>query len=144
MTREEADKLNTAEYVLAIKIDKRAKSYELVNVPLIADLVNKSIEKSIINRVFSVNKVTTEDVVLVNNYDDDIKDKYLNKYSKSYMNDYSSDDFMTLTPECNSNLNKLTKIMMFKYFKNRIDVFSDYVGDRRLQNGFTFDKLDSS
>ena len=60
------------------------------------------------------------------------------------MNDYSSDDFMTLTPECNSNLNKLTKIMMFKYFKNRIDVFSDYVGDRRLQNGFTFDKLDSS
>ena len=144
LTREEADKLNTAEYVLAIKIDKRAKSYELVNVPLIADLVNKSIEKSIINRVFSVNKVTTEDVVLVNNYDDDIKDKYLNKYSKSYMNDYSSDDFMTLTPECNSNLNKLTKIMMFKYFKNRIDVFSDYVGDRRLQNGFTFDKLDSS
>lgn len=144
ITRAESDKIKTAEYVLAIKIDKRSKSYELVNVPLIADIVNKSIEKSIINKVFGVNRVTTDDVVLVNNYDDDIKDKYLNKYSRSYNNDYSSDDFKKYTPECREGIKKLTKIMLFKYFKNRIDVLADYAGDRRLQNGFTFSTPDSS
>ena len=63
LTRDEADKIQKTEYTLGIKINKVEKGYEQINVPYIADVVNNSIEKSLINKMTGVNDISENDVV---------------------------------------------------------------------------------
>ena len=65
-------KLKAAELALCTRVDKRDKSYKLYNSQAIADLVTASIQG--LFKKFK-NKVSKDDVIMVNNYSDDKKNK---------------------------------------------------------------------
>ena len=145
LTRDEADKILKTDYTLGIKINKVEKGYEQINVPYIADVVNNSIEKSLINKMTGVNDISEDDVILVNHYNDNLRDTYLNKYSRTY-HDYSMNELNEIhTPEYLHNEAKLAKILMFKYYKNRIDAYKKCKPSYDVQGGrYDFSKPLSS
>lgn len=76
-------KLKTAELALCTRIDKKDKSYKLYNAQAIADLVTASI-KGVFKKF--KNKISKDDVIMVNNYDDDKnKDKEAGEVTDSMM-----------------------------------------------------------
>jgi len=74
--------LKPIKYALCIKINKKDKGYELFNKQEIADLVSDGIQKTGLGRIKNPNKVTKNEVILVNNYDDYKKDKADNQFKK--------------------------------------------------------------
>ena len=71
-------KLKAAELALCTRVDKRDKSYKLYNSQAIADLVTASIQG--LFKKFK-NKVSKDDVIMVNNYSDDKKNKDDTQYT---------------------------------------------------------------
>ena len=123
LSRDEASKIQKTDYTVGIKINKVEKGYEQINVPYIADVVNNSIEKSLLNKMTGVNDISDDDIILINHYNDNLRDTYWNKYSKTY-HDYTMKELNDLhKPEYLQNEAKLAKILMFKYWKNRIDAY---------------------
>ena len=145
LTRDEADKIQKTDYTLGIKISKVEKGYEQINVPYIADVVNNSIEKSLLNKMTGVNDISEDDVILVNHYNDNLRDEYANKYNRTY-HDYSMNELNEIhTPEYLHNEAKLAKILMFKYYKNRIDAYKKCKPSYDVQGGqYNFSKPLSS
>ena len=92
--------------------------------PYIANVVNKSIEKSVINKLTGVNNITDDDVILINHYDDNLRDTYYNKYSKTYHEYTNAELYDNHTDDYVRQRSLLAKVLMFKYYKNRIDIFS--------------------
>ena len=72
-------KIKSAEMALTAKVSKKDKSYKLFNKQVVADTVTKSI--SGIFKKFK-NKLTKNDVILVNNYSDNKKRKEDAKYTE--------------------------------------------------------------
>ena len=71
-------KLKEAELALCTRVDKRDKSYKMYNSQLIADTVTASIQG--LFKKFK-NKIDKKDVIMVNNYSDDKKDKEEKQYT---------------------------------------------------------------
>lgn len=72
------NKLKSADLALCTRVDKRDKSYKLYNSQLIADTVTASIQG--LYKKFK-NKISKDDVIMVNNYSDDKKDKEQKEYT---------------------------------------------------------------
>lgn len=105
--------LSTTKLSLCIKVHQMEKSYEFVSKQSIADLVTRSISRGFFAKVTHQNKFTPNDVILINNYSDNLKDKNNSKYlysSQSY--DENKDKFM---PEWRAAANKLAKILKIIY-----------------------------
>lgn len=88
LTYNDQQKLNKTDLSLCVKIHQQERGYELVSKQAIADLVTKSITRGFFDVVVGTNKFNGNDVILINNYSDNMKDKSSNKYidvsSQSY------------------------------------------------------------
>lgn len=80
LTYNDQQKLNKIDLSLCVKLHQQERGYELVSKQAIADLVTKSITRGFFDVVVGTNKFNSNDVILVNNYSDNMKDKASNKY----------------------------------------------------------------
>ena len=75
-------KIAPAQYALCVRVDKRDKSYKLFNEDAIANMANAAIKGAMRGIMKKIKfGVKAKDVILVNNYEDNKKDKDDNKYT---------------------------------------------------------------
>ena len=75
-------KLAPVQYALCVRVDKRDKSYKLFNEDAIANIANTAIKGALRGIAKKIKfGVKAKDVILVNNYADNKKDKEDNKYT---------------------------------------------------------------
>lgn len=84
-------KLLSTKFLLAIKIDKRDKGYELISKKEIADIINGSIKKRGLGKITNPNYVKSTDIIYINNYEDNLKSKSDSKYTNKKLSDENND-----------------------------------------------------
>lgn len=130
--------LQQAKMSLCVKLHQLEKNYELISKQSIADLVTKSITRGFYAKVTKTNKFTANDVILINNYSDNMKDKTANKYLYTGA-DYDSDK-TKFSPEWRASANKLAKMLKIVYvllgYDSICDAF-DHAPDTALSGSFS-------
>ena len=112
--------LISEKFSLCINVHKREKIYPMINKKYISKVLERALSNSFVN-VLNQSFAESE-IILVNNYSDNLRDKYEKNYSKT-LTDITNTNVDDFTGDWKAAIVPIAKLLKFMYIMYRYDLF---------------------